>query len=99
MIDISDCLEEIKVGEQIIHLDLVACVKAMNAISQQNKQASNYEHLEGFMAYVETACGMKLRIAQADRLWEEINLKVSREKKEYLEALTSLNSTDSTPSA
>lgn len=99
MIDIDDCLEPVSVNGTTYRIDLIATAVAMNEILERHKGKTNFEYVADFAAYMKATYQMDLRTGQADRLWSQLNLMVLREKKEFADAATSLNSTVSVPSS
>ena len=97
-IEIDEELHSIVIAGETYGVDLIAVSDEINRIIARHRDAKGYGHLEDFAAYLAKEWGMpKLRASQANRLWEAVVLEVNRQKKEFVDAVKSLSSTDSSP--
>lgn len=79
-------------------IDIIDVCKAIDRISEECKDKTNYEYLDSFIAYIQsvTEGTVTLNSAQADWLIDNVRLERSRQKKAVADALKSLSFTAST---
>jgi len=95
---ISDGLHHFPMPDgSMLSLDLIEASQVINDLVGKHQGARNYEFLTDFIVWVEQNTGHKLRMGQANELWEKIQFEVTAKKKLYYDRLKSLSSTDLIP--
>lgn len=81
-------------------LDLIEACRAIDKISLECAEKKNYEHLDLFIAWIgqQTDGHVRLNLAQADWLIDQIMVERIRKKKAVEQSAKSLSSTESIPS-
>ena len=96
-IQIDDGLHAVMVDGQEYRIDLVSVANAITSIVSKHRTATDNAYLTDFADYMREQWGMNLAPGQALQFWRAVNMEIHRQKKEYIAALNSPSSTDSTP--